>query len=88
MGTHILAALLLALAVLFLAWVRVATLHRGYEMSRLRTQQEALLEEGRALQVEIGTLRSPGKLTDLATRKLGMVPPQQAAVVSGRGGRP
>jgi cell division protein FtsL len=84
-GTHILAAALVLASVLFLAWVRVSTLHLGYEMGRLRAEQDKLLQENRALQVELGTLRSQAQLMGLA-RKLNMVPPQAASVVERAGG--
>ena len=80
--THILAALMVLCSVLFLAWVRVSSLHLGYELGRLRAQQDALLQDNRALQVEAGTLRSPAQLQNLAHR-LNMVPPQASSVVEG-----
>ena len=87
MGTHMLAALMLFASVLFLAWVRVGSLHRGYELSRLRAEQDKLLEDGRGLQIEIGTLRSPIRLSELARHELGMVPAQASGVVDGKEGR-
>jgi len=81
MATHMIAAVLVVAAVLFLAWVRVASLHRGYELGRLRAEQDKLVEENRSLQVEIGTLRAPANLTGIARTRLGMVPPQAAGVV-------
>lgn len=85
MATHMLAAVMVVCAVLFLAWVRVAALHRGYELGRLRAEQDRLLQDNRALQVEIGTLRAPSSLNGLARNKLKMVPAQAAGVVDGRG---
>ncbi|MBI5494243.1 MAG: cell division protein FtsL [Deltaproteobacteria bacterium] len=80
-GTHLVAAVLVLVSVLFLAWVRVGSLHLGYELGRLRNEQDALMQESRALQLEMGTLRSPAELSRMA-RALGMVPPQAASVVS------
>jgi cell division protein FtsL len=81
LGTHLLAALLVLCSLLFLAWVRVGGLHRGYELSRLRAKQEALMQEQASLKVEQQMLRSPQRLAEMA-RKLDLVPPQQAGVVA------
>ncbi|MEW5849031.1 MAG: hypothetical protein AB2A00_09455 [Myxococcota bacterium] len=81
MGTHMVAAVMLVSAVLFLAWVRVAALHLGYELGKLRHEQDVLVQERNALEVEIGFLKSPARLRDLAVNKLGMVPAQAAATV-------
>jgi cell division protein FtsL len=81
-ATHMLAAVMVLFSVLFLAWVRVSSLHLGYELGRLRAEQDALLQDNRALQVEAGTLRSPAQLQNLA-RRLNMVPPQASSVVEG-----
>jgi cell division protein FtsL len=77
-----LAAALLVASVLFLAWVRVASLHLGYELGQLRAEQDALMQDARALQVEIGVLRSPARLAELARSNLHMVPAQAAHILA------
>lgn len=86
LATHLLAATLLLAGMLFLAWVRVGTLHLGYELGRLRSQQDALLQERAALTLELQTQRMPSRLSAVARGALGMVPAQQATTVGAAAG--
>ena len=80
-------ALLLGAALVFLCmlqvWLRLQVLHMGYELSAARAMQLRLEHEQRELQVELATLRDPGRLGERA-RRIGMVPPSKGQVVTPR----
>src|SRR5439155_495150 len=62
-------------------WLRLQVTHVGYELSAARDMQLRLEHEHRELEVELATLRDPGRLGDLARRRLGMQEPGKGQVV-------
>jgi len=58
---------------LFYIWSRVQIVQTGYELNILRSKQHLLEEENRRLKLEVATLKSPTRLSSIATGKLGMV---------------
>ena len=66
---------------LFQVWLRLQVTHLGYELSAARDMQLRLQHEQRELEVELATLRDPGRLGDLARRRLGMTEPGKGQVV-------
>ena len=62
-------------------WLRLQVTHLGYELSAARRMQLRLEHEQRELEVELATLRDPGRLADVARRQLGMVEPGKGQVV-------
>ena len=62
-------------------WLRLQVTHVGYELSAARDMQLRLEHEHRELEVELATLRDPGRLGDLARRRLGMQEPGRGQVV-------
>jgi cell division protein FtsL len=62
-------------------WLRLQVTHLGYELSAAREMQLRLEHEQRELEVEVATLRDPGRLADVATRGLGMIEPGKGQVV-------
>jgi cell division protein FtsL len=79
-------ALVLGAVLVFLCmlqvWLRLQVLHMGYELSAARRMQLRLEHEQRELEVELATLRDPGRLGDLARRRLGMTEPSKGQVVT------
>ncbi len=82
MAGLLLAAPLAALGV-FHVWARTRVLAVGYELGRLETEHRQLLAERDRLNIEVATLRSPGRLERFARERLGMAPPAPGAVVAG-----
>lgn len=62
------------LATLF-AWPRVEATRVGYELSRAQEEQNELLRERKALELEVATRRAPRNIERDARRRLGMVDP-------------
>ncbi len=80
-----LVAPLVALGV-FHVWSRSRVLAAGYELGRLESEHRQLLAERDRLNLEVATLRSPGRLERFARERLGMAPPAPGAVVAGMAG--
>ncbi len=87
-------AVLLALALaaplagigIFHVWSRTRVQAAGYELGRLESEHRQLLAERDRLNLEVATLRSPGRLERFARERLGMAPPAPGAVVAGLAG--
>ncbi len=60
---------------------RVTTV--GYRLGDLQRAQDALRTERDRLEVEVATLRAPGRLEEFARTRLRMAPPAPGAVVAG-----
>ena len=74
---------LLVVVVLFSVWQKFQLVSHGYAMETLQKQRAQEEEVNRHLRLEIETLRSPGRIEELATRKLHLVqpPPDRAIVI-------
>ena len=62
-------------------WVSLQVVHVGYDLSLARQMQLRLEHEQRELEVELAMLRDPGRITELARRRLGMSEPRRGQVV-------
>jgi cell division protein FtsL len=62
-------------------WLRLQVDRLGYDLSAARRMQLRLEHERRELEVELATLRDPGRIEDVARRRLGMVDPAKGQVV-------
>ena len=78
----LLAAPLAAVGV-FHVWSRTRVQGVGYELGRLEAEHRQLLADRDRLNLEVATLRSPGRLERFARERLGMAPPAPGAVVAG-----
>jgi cell division protein FtsL len=81
-------ALLVAVAAavgIFHVWSHTRVVTAGYRLGELQRSRAALLAERDRLEVEVATLRAPGRLERFARERLGMAPP--AAGGAGGGGR-
>jgi len=67
-------ALLAGLLILHAAG-RIWVLEQGYELSRLRSEEQTLIRENGRLSLELNTLRAPARLERLAHGKLLMSTP-------------
>ena len=76
----VLGAVLVALCMLQV-WLRLQVMRVGYELSAARQMQLRLEHEQRELEVELATLRDPGRIGELARRRLGMTEPGRGQVV-------
>lgn len=66
---------------LFYVWQHVQVVHQGYDMERLREQHASLIQENKALRLELGQLRSLRRVEEIATMRLGMVKPKPGQVI-------
>ena len=73
--------LVMLVAVLLYVWVHIHVVGLGYEIERLRERHAALVQENKALRLEMGQLRSLRRVEELARTRLGMVTPKPGQVV-------
>ena len=73
----------LVIVFLFSAWQRVELVRHGYRLEQMQKERAVEAEVARHLRLEIETLRAPGRIERLATRRLHMVQPgpDDAAVI-------
>lgn len=81
--TGLLLAAPLAAVGVFHVWSRTRVQGVGYELGRVEAEHRQLLAERDRLNLEVATLRSPGRLERFARERLGMAPPAPGAVVAG-----
>ncbi len=67
-------------------WTHTRVTAAGYRLGELQRTQEGLRAERNRLEVEVATLRAPGRLEAYARARLGMAPPAPGAVVAGWAG--
>jgi cell division protein FtsL len=82
-------ALLVAVAAavgIFHVWSHTRVVTAGYRLGELQRSRAALQAGRNRLEVEVATLRTPGRLERFARERLGMAPPAAGAVVAGRVG--
>lgn len=73
-------------AALFYVWSHVATVRLGFDLSRAGETHRALLEENRALRVEVASLKAPERLKEIAA-KTGLQAPRADQIVRIEGAR-
>ncbi len=66
---------------LFYVWLHIWVLRMGYDIERLRETRAALVQEHKALRLELGQLKSLRRVEEIARTRLGMVPPKAGQVV-------
>jgi len=76
----VLGAVLVVLGMLQVG-LRLQVMHLGYDLSAARKMQLRLEHEQRELEVELATLKDPGRLGEVARRRLGMTEPGKGQVV-------
>jgi cell division protein FtsL len=64
-------------------WSHTRVTAAGYRLGELQRAQEALRAQRDRLEVEVATLRAPGRLEEFARTRLKMAPPAPGAVVAG-----
>ena len=69
---------------IFHVWSYTRVTTAGYRLGDLQRAQESLRAERNRLEVQVATLRAPGRLEAFARARLGMAPPAPGAVVAGR----
>jgi cell division protein FtsL len=75
------ACLLLAVALLFHAWMRTQVTQEGYRLSRLASEHQKLLRTREELTLASARLRNPARIEKLAREQLKMGPPTNDRVV-------
>lgn len=61
-------------ACLLLVTIRVQQWQAGYRLGDLEQQLQQLREQDRALSIELSMLKRPQRITELASRRLGLAP--------------
>jgi len=79
-STVALGVLILVGALLYV-WQHTYVVRLGYEIERQREKQAALVQENKALKLEMGQLRSLKRVEEMARKRLGMVTPKPGQVV-------
>ena len=74
-------ALLFFSGLLLRIWFLSKAVDLAYETDRLTTQKEALEEENTKLSLEIARLKSPDRISRIATENLGMIRSSDAEVI-------
>jgi cell division protein FtsL len=71
---------LLVGAVLFYVFQHIQVVRLGYEVARLRRERAVLLDQEKALTLEVGRLRAVKRVEEVARGRLGMVTPAPGQV--------
>jgi|SRR3990167_9987325 len=66
----------MAILSLFYIWSRIQIVQYGYDINALRGRHRQLVEENKKLNVEVATLKSPGRISRIAREKLKMQMPK------------
>lgn len=69
------------LVALLFVWARIQVIQLGYEVSRVRKDVTELADQRDTLQAEIAELRTPERLTKVASERFGMRLPMGDEVV-------
>jgi cell division protein FtsL len=73
--------MLFVAVLLFSGWQRVELLQHGYRAEQMEQERANQVDVNRKLRLEIETLKSPGRIEGLATKKLHLVAPETGAAV-------
>jgi len=73
--------ILILVGALLYVWQHIHVVRLGYQIERLRETQAALVQENKALRLEMGQLRSLKRVENIARTRLGMVTPKPGQVV-------
>lgn len=71
----------LTAASLFFVWTRITTVQLGYRLSEAAQAHERLLEENRALRLDVAALKGTVRLEQLAKERFHLSPPGPDQVV-------
>jgi cell division protein FtsL len=69
------------IVLLFSIWQTVDLVFYGYQIQRLERDRVAEEEKNKHLRMEIETLRAPGRIEEVALRKLKLVQPDQERAI-------
>ncbi|MFI5175479.1 MAG: cell division protein FtsL [Terriglobia bacterium] len=81
LGSWLLVASLLVMALLLQAWERVEIRQMGYQIENVRSETDTIQQENHLLLVERAALRSPRRIDSLARVSLGMTLPLQQQMI-------
>jgi len=72
--------LVILAAALVYVWQHTYVVRLGYEIERLRERHSALVQENKALRLEMGQLRSLKRVEEMARKQMGMISPKPGQV--------
>ena len=67
--------------ILFYLWPNMQLLQSGFQYNNLQTQKERLMEENRALRLEISRLESMDRVERISRTELGMTVPEKGQII-------
>ena len=79
-GTALLFAAPVVAAALFYVWTHVHAVRLGYALSDAGERHQTLVEEQRALELDVAALKAPERLESVA-KKYGLAPPKPEQVI-------
>lgn len=71
----------LVVVLLFSAWLHFELLRHGYQLEQMQQERARQLEINRHLRLEVETLRSPGRIEQIATEQLNLIVPSNEDAV-------
>lgn len=80
----IVVAVVVFLAVFVLYGANIFISQKGYEVQQVRTRVVELAKTNEVLRLEVGQLKAPGRIQQIAETKLGMTIPAQAVYSSAK----
>lgn len=63
-------------SLIFLVWSRIQVTQLGYRISQASHEQQQLLQKNSELKIEEASLKTPGRIEDLAKNQLGLINPE------------
>jgi hypothetical protein len=72
---------ILLIGILFYVWQHIQVVRFGYQIERLRAEQLRLVQETKAMRVELARLRSLRRVEEVVRRELGMVPASPGQII-------
>lgn len=81
MTRMLMAGAVLLLGLLLYVWQHIQVVRIGYEIERLRAEKVTLVQEGKALDVQLSRLRSLARVEEFVRGELGMVTPVPGQVI-------
>ena len=77
----LIALLIIASLILYVA-AKVSIMRLGYRIEALEREKKELERSNRSLRIEASSLASPGRIEEIAIKRMGMVRPQKENVVT------
>ncbi len=78
---YLIIVITLVLGSLLFVWSRLEVVQIGYEISRANRLYQNLIKENQRLRVEVASLKSPGRIEEIARNQLGFLDPKPEQII-------